>query len=755
MSSKNLFVEDPDRNLREYKLQFENSNELFFSLDFRTKLITKISPACEKIYGFCVDDFLTNDNLWYNLIHPDDKSIIKKQIIELKEGRIVTYEYRIISKEQKVKWLQNKIIPTLDHSGNLIQLDGISCDITEQILTNKCLKENKERYDLLCKATNDIIWDWDLETSQLYWNESYKKILGYGDSNLEQNVNIWNERIIENDRNRIIKGIHKVLEESKNDFWEGEYGYYKADGTILYFYDRAYIVYNEAGRAVRMVGAMQDITFRKKAEERLQRTKNNLRTILENTDTGYILLNKKGEITSFNNVAKTMLEEEIEAKISIGIHFAEALPEKRQEKVKNTIKNVLENGRKIAYEVRYKYPHKIIWLNVNMLPVFDLEKNVIGVNVAATNISEKKNADEHLLKSEANLQTIFKNTETAYVLLDKKFNVISFNNTAVKGYRKQLGFTLEEGKNLFESQPCNRRSIAKKRHEKVLKGETVSYDISFGVLNDLYWYHVKMLPVFDKMENVIGLIIASEDITQRKRTETEKEKITTDLMQRNKDLEQFAYIISHNLRAPVANIIGLGVLLQNRSVGNEKDLDRLIKGIGESTEKLDNVIADLNLILQTTQNIVEYKEIVKFDDLVYDIKTSISTLIQLENVTITTDFVQVEQIFTFKTYLHSIFYNLISNSIKYKREGQAAIVHIKTKRTENNLTIFIKDNGMGIDLENNATQIFGLYKRFHNHIDGKGMGLYMVKAQVEKLGGTIKVQSEVNVGTEFQIEFNI
>jgi PAS domain S-box-containing protein len=340
-------------------------------------------------------------------------------------------------------------------------------------------------------------------------------------------------------------------------------------------------------------------------------------------------------------------------------------------------------------------------------------------------------------------------------LLDKKFNVVSFNNAALNGYRKQLNFTLQEGKNLFESQPCDRKCVAKKRHEKVLRGETVSYEINFGTPHSLSWYQVNMLPVFDKLNNVIGLIIASEDITERKKTEREKDRITTDLAQRNKDLEQFAYIISHNLRAPVANILGLGNLIQDRSSWSEEDLDKLISGLGESTGKLDAVITDLNLILQTRQNITEHKEVVRFEELVNDIKTSISTLIISENVTITTDFTQAEQILSFKTYMYSIFYNLISNSIKYKRAEEPAMIHIQSKLSDGALTVLLKDNGMGVDLKRNGEKMFGLYKRFHYHKDGKGIGLYMVKTQVETLGGRIRVQSEVNKGTEFQIEFKL
>jgi signal transduction histidine kinase len=103
--------------------------------------------------------------------------------------------------------------------------------------------------------------------------------------------------------------------------------------------------------------------------------------------------------------------------------------------------------------------------------------------------------------------------------------------------------------------------------------------------------------------------------------------------------------------------------------------------------------------------------------------------------------------------LYSVFYNLISNSIKYCQKGVSCIIAIKSKLEKNKLTLIFKDNGMGIDLEKKGDQVFGLYKRFHTNIDGKGVGLFMVKTQVEALGGKISITSGVNKGTTFKIEF--
>ena len=105
--------------------------------------------------------------------------------------------------------------------------------------------------------------------------------------------------------------------------------------------------------------------------------------------------------------------------------------------------------------------------------------------------------------------------------------------------------------------------------------------------------------------------------------------------------------------------------------------------------------------------------------------------------------------------MYSIFYNLITNSIKYSQINIPLVIEIKSSLIDRKLVLLFKDNGSGIDLSKNKELVFGLYKRFHSKIEGKGMGLYMVKTQVEALNGTIRIDSAINKGTEFVIEFEL
>ena len=249
---------------------------------------------------------------------------------------------------------------------------------------------------------------------------------------------------------------------------------------------------------------------------------------------------------------------------------------------------------------------------------------------------------------------------------------------------------------------------------------------------------------------VLGI---ANDITEQKQIEAERVKMVEDIVQRNNNLEQFSYIVSHNLRAPVANILGLADIL-NTAGNDEEEKKTMLNDISVSVQKLDDVIKDLNHVLQVKHQVNEEKEIIKCSDLVRDIKLSIANLFRNEEVEIITDFSGGNEILTLKSYLYSVFFNLISNSIKYRQTGIKPVIEITARNDGEKMEIIFKDNGMGIDLARRRDQVFGLYKRFHFHTEGKGMGLYMVKTQVETLGGTISIESEVNKGTVFKILLN-
>ncbi|HWZ13897.1 MAG TPA: MEDS domain-containing protein [Mucilaginibacter sp.] len=355
-------------------------------------------------------------------------------------------------------------------------------------------------------------------------------------------------------------------------------------------------------------------------------------------------------------------------------------------------------------------------------------------------------------KSQSRLRAIFNTTDIAFLLLDSDLHVLTYNSIANHWSQLSFGTTLKEGVDFIGLLKDDRKGPVKEMLDAAMVGNPVSYEANYPYLDGPgEWYCISINPVKDPENNIIGLCCSATNITTSKLAELERNRISSDLVHRNKDLEQFAYIVSHNLRAPLANIISLSRMLRQGDLSTH-DKAESEEFLFQSITKLDEIVNDLNQILQVRRDIGETKEKVVFSELVNYALTGFRQLITQANINVITDFASAESIHTIKSYLYSIFYNLISNSIKYRQPEIPLVMEIRSRKRGKKIVLTFKDNARGIDLSAKGEEVFGLYKRFHTDTEGKGLGLYMVKTQVEALGGDISISSQPNIGTTFSIE---
>lgn len=224
----------------------------------------------------------------------------------------------------------------------------------------------------------------------------------------------------------------------------------------------------------------------------------------------------------------------------------------------------------------------------------------------------------------------------------------------------------------------------------------------------------------------------------------------TELMEQNSRLQQFTYIISHNLRAPLARLKGLANVLE--ATDNKEEKDRIYQLMVRSSHELDDVILDLSTILNIQRLNTMIRKDVTLSEIVKKVLSSLEQEINEVNAKII--FAATgETIHSLAPYVESIFYNLLSNAIKYRDPERQLIIQVGIERTDSYVCCRVIDNGLGIDLSKYRSSLFNLYKRFHHHVEGKGLGLYLVKTEMEALGGKIEVDSEVNKGTTFTLYF--
>jgi signal transduction histidine kinase len=228
----------------------------------------------------------------------------------------------------------------------------------------------------------------------------------------------------------------------------------------------------------------------------------------------------------------------------------------------------------------------------------------------------------------------------------------------------------------------------------------------------------------------------------------ELKQIIESLTEQNQNLQQFSYITSHNLRAPVARIQGLVNIFNQADMADPFNKELLVH-LGIASRSLDEVIRDLTHVLSISKSMVS-KEAVNLGEVTRAELALLTDEVKASGAVIHLDFSVVDTVFAIKGYIQSILHNLISNAIKYRDPKRPTEIKVRSELVDNQVCIVVTDNGLGVD-STNPYKIFGLYQRMHTHVEGKGLGLYLVKTQIEAMNGRIEVESQPHVGTEFRV----
>jgi len=488
----------------------------------------------------------------------------------------------------------------------------------------------------------------------------------------------------------------------------------------------------------------RDVTGRVLAEEQIRDKNKQIENILDSITDGFIALDKNFCYTHANRKIGQMLG--LSPELLIGWNVWEVFPDAMGSSTYNAFNEAMQQQRYICNEDYYEALG--LWQENHIYP------SDKGLSVFIRDITERKLAEASLVQSESNLRSVFENTDLAIILFDSKANIISYNNNAANLAAVHLKCDLQAGVSALEYCLPERRPQIGKILNRVKHESVITYEVSYPMPEQLtIWFEVRWVNVVNDDKRSIGTILTLKDITEKKLADIERDRITKDLIQRNKDLEQFTYIVSHNLRAPVANIQGLSNLLSDMQPASAEEDAEALQALATSVNSLDKVIRDLNNILQVSNAANDTLEVVSLPLLVDEVVTVNRELIEKNRAKIDCNFRNAEDLKSLKSYLYSILQNLMVNSIKYRKADTDPIITITSERRNDKICINYKDNGKGIDLERYGKHLFGLYKRFDLSVEGKGMGLFMVKMQTERLGGKVNIQSNVGEGTTFKLEF--
>lgn len=255
----------------------------------------------------------------------------------------------------------------------------------------------------------------------------------------------------------------------------------------------------------------------------------------------------------------------------------------------------------------------------------------------------------------------------------------------------------------------------------------------------------------DEKGNFIMVIGFGIDITERKLLEEKQTLIMEQLAIQNTQLIDFCNVVSHNLRGPLINMAMLAEFIQEAEDADEQKM--LVSKLEPVIENLKSTFNELVESIQIRLDRDIKLDRLNFSTCLQEALDGLYVEIQKAKAKIRVDFEDAPAVLYPHKYLASIFYNLISNAIKYQSPERQLSLNLASKMKEGNIVLTVQDNGLGIDLVKHKDNIFKIGKVFHRHPDAKGLGLFMTKTQVEAMGGKIWVESFPDQGSIFSIEF--
>jgi PAS domain S-box-containing protein len=280
-------------------------------------------------------------------------------------------------------------------------------------------------------------------------------------------------------------------------------------------------------------------------------------------------------------------------------------------------------------------------------------------------------------------------------------------------------------------------------------GRVVPLQLRKSIGGQLYYTEWEFIGITGDDGQVAEIQGVGQDITARRQAEEDRQQLIADLLRKNHYLEQFAFITSHNLRAPVANMLGLASLYNAEDPADPVNRS-IIEHFTQSAQRLDGIIQDLSDLLAVRKR-QEERQPVALAEVTDNARLSLSAQLERSDAQLCVDFSAAPVVYSVKMYVQSILYNLLSNALKYRAPERTPVIAIASGQRDGFVVVSVADNGLGIDLARHGNRLFGLYNRFHAHTEGKGLGLHLVKTQAEALGGKVEVESRLGEGSTFRV----
>ncbi len=512
-------------------------------------------------------------------------------------------------------------------------------------------------------------------------------------------------------------------------------------------------IYNEKNEVVSLLAEGRMIKEMVEARQKLKISEQKFRSLYELSPIAYILSDyETGEILDFNSSfesATAYCKEDLQ-----NLKYADIVPDSSRHKLNNFLKEVDSKGTYGPFE------HMFVKKDGTAYPVLisgSLVGNKKGRKLlwsTAQDISEVKKKEKQIREEQKLLKTLIDNLPLNVYIKDLESRKVLVNKSelAYCGRTEEMEVL---GKSDHEFYDEKSAQISREEDlsvinnlSPILRKETISVKKD-GTLTTFMTSKIPLIAPDGKASGLIGI---SMDISDLKQQEQELRDLINVTSIQNKQLVNFAHIVSHNLRSHTANFSMLLEFLAEEKDKNEQE--NIIKMLTEASDNLLETLDNLNEVVAISTNVNLEKIPIKINEKIAAAEQNLAAFLKKNNAQIINEIPDDTCIRVIPAYIDSIIMNFITNAVKYKHGQRDPVIKLTVSKNEKYTILSIADNGLGIDLNKYGEKLFGMYKTFHDNSDARGIGLYITKNQIEAMNGKIMACSKVGMGTTFNIYFN-
>lgn len=757
VSDKVLLEKELEQTKDKYQQIIESLQGVFMLVDL-DGIIDYVSPNYTAILGYTPYEVIGKNGLF--IFCDEDAKDIREHSLKLLNGEEESYNStcRANHKDGSEKWLSGTFSLVRDKEGKPSGYVSVYQDQTNQILTEKELEKTRTKYEHIIENLDGVITITDLDGHNNYVSPKITDVLGYQPNEIIGKPGF--ELFFESEHKNLAEHAQNLLANKRLKVQHTYKGKHK-DGSARWINGVASLIKDKEDNPVGFVTIFFDISQEIDLQQKLISSEDRYRSLFENAIDPILIIDLKlKEVIDCNKAALIFygLKDKSDLSVISQQYSKVRYQTDKGEDLPTLLKNANKEGR-VEYQVQY-YDEKHGEVILDCCFTLDkTEKKNHKAVLFLKDVTDQVKAFKKVTRERELLHAVIEGTSDQIIVQDKDRKIIAVNSNFMKSFNESHDIKIGLGTDMKSISTTNEfinfgdKLEWEKKINSVLQGNTIIHQYSRNLNDIVSHFSLSASPLKDQDE-VIGIIGAVRDITELvNKTEEieEKNKELQKYLNSNIQLENFAYIASHDLKQPLRTIISFSELLKSKkSELLDKDATTYLDFILESSQRLNELISDM--LAYSVIGTAGKKDAHNPKILIAQVLHDLSAQIEQKNAKITVGILP-SSINIFKSEFISLIQNLISNSIKYSRKDVAPLIGISCKEYNSSYTFSVTDNGKGIEARY-LNRIFGMFQRLEKDdiTTGTGIGLAHCKKIVELHGGKIWVESKPGSGSTFLFE---